>query len=334
MFHRVLAVLASFLGFHVQAQCPDFYFHETAADCPWAGVTRATTGVTDPTQLRAIFDEKVPGFMAEIDRDGNNKDLLNLWSLSSNIDQSNLTTGIKTIPENLLQYFVSLWNVPYNSDFTIGHAGLNHTYGYLLSNLYTPYGFKRARYVSGEIEAGFGLPESTFGGLPKEGTLLSNLTYFAGTIGFRDSTASMTELKSAIASGQIVTVPALADYAYCGLSVKRLVEVVQNSQFYLELRTDIVQFPNAQTHGSDTALLIYTVDFHAPGQEAKPRLVTAFPVQASFATGLFDPTNMMGDQLPIKLKYNLALPVTVPAELMVGKRFIFNESVSNRSLKR
>ncbi len=329
MFNRILVLISSFLGFHTQAQCPNLALHETAADCPWAEVTRATTGITDPTQLRSIIDEKAPGLMTQIDRDGTSRDLLGLWAQSRNIDESNLATGIKTIPENLVQYFVSLWNVPYNSDFTIGHAGLNHTYGYLLSNLYTPYGFKRARYVSGELEAGFGLPDGILGGMPKEGTLLSNLTLFAGSIAFRDSEVSLDDFYDAISSGQIVSVPELIDYPYCKLQVKRLVEVAQNTQFYLELRTDIVTFPNAQSRGANTALLIYSVDFHAPGQAPRPRLVTAFPVQASFATGLFDPTTMMGDQLPLKLKYNLALPVTVPAELMVGKRFILNESDSN-----
>src|SRR5205823_4357190 len=39
----------------------------------------------------------------------------------------------------------------------LAHAGMEHTYGYLFSVLKTSFGYKRARWVSGESERGFGL---------------------------------------------------------------------------------------------------------------------------------------------------------------------------------
>jgi hypothetical protein len=329
-FQVVATFIATLIGANAFAECPDLSLHETIQDCPWAQASRDTTGITDPDQLRAIVDKDIPGFMLQIDRDATSTGLLNLWGLSSNVDVSNLATGLVTIPKNIVQFFVSLWNVPYNTDFTQGSAALNHTYGYLFSNMYTPYGYKRARYVKGELESGFGITPGMFSGLPTDGTLLSNLTYFTGTIAFRDSPASSEDFQDAVTSGQIESIPELVKYPYSSLSVQRLIEVAQNSQFYLELRTDIVNFPHANTEGTNTALLIYSMDFHAPGQVSKPKIITAFPVGASFAAGIFNPT-LLGDNVALSLKYNAVLPVTVPAELMVGKRFIANESTSTRN---
>ncbi len=328
----LLGLLLSLMGFSAEAQCPNLALNETIQDCPWADITRSTADITDGAKIREIINSKAPTFMAQIDKDAYSPDLLNLWGLSSNIDVSNLATGIRTVPVNLLQYFVSLWNVPYNKDFSIGHAGLNHTYGYLLSNLNTPFGFKRARYVKGELEEGFGISDGMFSGAAKEGTLLSNLTSFAGTIAFRDSRRAQKNLLRAVRRGEITYIPELAHYNYGSLDKKRLVEVINNDQFYLELRTDIVNFPKTNTRGADTALLIYSMDYRPavhgiarlfPHRSA-PLLITAFPVQASFAAGLF--SQPMGDKVQLKLNYNAALPVTIPAELMVGKRFILNES--------
>ena len=79
--------------------CPNTLLNETAADCPWAQASRDTTNVSNPDLLRSIIDSDIPGFMAEIDRDGNSKALLGLWGLSSNIDASNIATGLHTIPD-------------------------------------------------------------------------------------------------------------------------------------------------------------------------------------------------------------------------------------------
>ena len=39
--------------------------------------------------------------------------------------------------------------------------------------------------------------------------------------------------------------------------------------------------------------------------------------------------DVFGNSVALKLKYNAVLPVSIPAEEMVGKRFILNESTSN-----
>ena len=226
--------------------------------------------------------------------------------------------------------------VPYNSDFTIGHAGLNHTYGYLFSTLQTPYGYKRARYVQGEIEAGFGIPSALFNGQSPRGTLLSNFTSFVGNIAFRNDGAQKTNFKNLLAGSEISALPELVNYPYSELKPTRLMEVVKTADYYLEIRTDIVPFTHTNDKGSDTALLVYSIDYHLATEPSDPRIITAFPVAASFATGIFDPAQMTdqanpSSQVQISLNYNAALPVTVPATEMVGKRYIYNEQPANRN---
>ncbi|WP_052067843.1 hypothetical protein [Rhodococcoides fascians] len=52
--------------------------------------------------------------------------------------------------------------VPGAFDFPIGHAGLIHVYGYLLSSVQTPYGRKRSRWLTADLANAFGLDSSFF----------------------------------------------------------------------------------------------------------------------------------------------------------------------------
>lgn len=280
-----------------------------------------------PEEMRAILDLNLPGFTAGLEKDATqNRDLINLWGMSRNIDESHLADGTHTVPVNVLQYLNSIFKVSYDETYTFGHAGLTHTYGYLMSNLQTPYGFKRARYVGGEMEAGFGLPAGTFSGLPTQGTLLSNLTNFIAPIAFRDHAEVMTD---AIKS----EVPEIATFDYSKLKPARLVEYIQNERFTLEIHTDIIPFTQTNSKGANTSLLVYSIDFHATGQNSQPRLITVFPVQSTFASGVFLPAGL-GDQVAIKLNYNAALPINIPVDQMVGKRFIADEDSSEHTSSR
>jgi hypothetical protein len=311
--------------------CPDLAKRETMEDCPWADASRAIENLHDANAIRSVLAEKIPGFLPEIEADAKARDILNLWGLSRNIDESNLSTGLKTVPPSFLEFLAHEWKVPFNPSFTEGHAGATHTYGYLMSTMSTPYGYKRARYVRGETEQGFGLPDRTLSGIPTRGTLLMNLTQFAGRIAFRDNEASELELTHALENPAVTKVLSLYRYDYASLKPKRLVEIVDNEKFYLELRTDIVNFPHPNRRGTNTALLIYSIDFREKNSFddgaalAHPKLITAFPVDANFAKGLFNPAQL-GEKVHVNLKYNAVLPVSVPANELVGRRFILNES--------
>nr|WP_296777435.1 hypothetical protein [Rhodococcus sp. (in: high G+C Gram-positive bacteria)] len=53
-------------------------------------------------------------------------------------------------------------DVPDAFYFPIGHAGLMHVYGYLLSSVDTPYGLKRKRWLTADLANAFGLEPSFF----------------------------------------------------------------------------------------------------------------------------------------------------------------------------
>ncbi len=289
---------------------------------PWFEVTRTIEGMEDPARIKEAIEAGIPGFLRQLEQDHETPLLFQLWGMSRNIDESHLSTGRRTVSPAVLKALNSIWNVNYDSSYIYGHAGLTHTYGYLLSNLETPFGHKRLRYTRNEIEAGFGLPAGLFSGRPPKGTLFSNLTLFAGKIAFRDHEPAVKLLDEAI--GQIGrTAPLeLLSYPFGSLKVRRLVEWTRNDQFTLELRTDIVTFPRPNTAGRNTALLIYSVVYKKDGKDrARPRLITVFPVDAGFANNLFK-ADGLGDRVPFKLKYNASVQGELNPALLVGRRFI------------
>ena len=106
------------------------------------------------------------------------------------------------------------------------------------------------------------------------------------------------------------------------LKVRRLVEWTRNDAFTLELRTDIVSFPRANTAGRNTALLIYSIVYKKDGKDrARPRLITVFPVDSGFANNLFKAEGL-GERVPFKLKYNASVQGDLNPALLVGRRFI------------
>lgn len=56
------------------------------------------------------------------------------------------------------------------------NAGLAHAYCYLMSDAWTPYGFKRDRWLDGQLERALGVERGRLRPLPARGTLLGNLT--------------------------------------------------------------------------------------------------------------------------------------------------------------
>jgi hypothetical protein len=313
IFNALFSLILSIFGYSSQAKDADQIWYDTA---------QKMAAATSHEEMSEILNRYLPGFISGMEKDSTqNRNLLDLWGLSRNIDESHLSTGTRTVPANVIQFLNSILKVNYDTNSVFGHAGLTHTYGYLMSNLQTPFGFKRARYVAGELEAGFGLPAGIFSGLPTQGTLLSNLTNFAGMIAFRDHPELQQYLKT--------EVPAIANFEFHKLNSQRLIELIQTERYTLELRTDIVPFTENNNKGKNASLLVYSLDFHARGQKPQPRLITVFPVEKNFASGIFSPSGL-GDQVAIKLKYNASLPITIPAEQMIGKRFIANENTTTQ----
>jgi polar amino acid transport system substrate-binding protein len=194
------------------------------------------------------------------------------------------------------------------------HAGLSHTYGYMLSNLVTPYGLKRARWTRRDLEDGLGLPRGTLGPAPREGSLLGNVTAAFGGIAFCDDPERLADVRKA--AGSVSSAAALG--LECkSLDVRRLRETVRlvngSDTRTVELRTDVVRFKQlpAEAGNTNSFLLVYSlVDSARPG----PRLISGFPVSQDYVDALFDPAKL-GEDRPVRVRYNGYVAELVDREL-------------------
>jgi hypothetical protein len=212
----------------------------------------------------------LPDLIAQAKKDARDPDMLAVWGKSINFDEHAKAVIVDT--GTLTALFTAAKVAP-------GHAGVTHTYGYLTSTLVTPYGYKRDRWTSGEIERGFGLPAGYLSPAPPTGTLLSNATAFARAIAFRGEERAR---KSSILN----TKP------------RRLTETAGS----VSIRTDIVPY----LHG-EGALLVYSWrDLKAK----RSYLITMFPVDAKFADALFDPAGL-GEGKPVVARFNGDIPLLV-----------------------
>src|SRR5437660_421137 len=127
-----------------------------------------------------LLKKHCPPIHRQIVADGNTPGLLSFWGRSANVDEN---VGETIVHPAILQAIGQLAGVPMRGRFV--HAGLQHTYGYLFSLIDTPYGAKRDRWLTTDLENGFGLDPTLLGDRPRKGTLLGNLTWFIGRIVFR-----------------------------------------------------------------------------------------------------------------------------------------------------
>jgi hypothetical protein len=269
-----------------QSTCPAA--DETAEDCPWAGLARDLAPLNDE-QVSAELRAREPELYSRIEADSR-LGWTELWGQSINYDE--LAHGVIIDPK-ILRVLHSWIGAPMPSaDAKIAHAGTEHTYGYLFSNLKTPFGFKRARWVEPAIDQGFAL-NGAITPLPKEGSLFSNVTYFTGRIAFRNEPDRLAVLKAGDAS-----IPAsLKNFDYGSLHVTRLVENLEAPR-KITIRTDFVPFTHAPTGDANSYLLIYSVIDGGPA-----RLITAFPIKKSFVKMATDPAHL-GKDREIITRYN------------------------------
>lgn len=276
------------------AQCPDHSSGEKQEDCPWAELARNLETVPENAILRLI-EAELPAMYNSMNSDSKPGTWLSLWGKSINFDE-----GKKAIIVNpkVITQFDQFFRQPTLKvqDKQIAHAGVEHTYGYLLSNLQTAYGFKRARWVHGTLDTGFGLPAGTLAPLPTQGTLLSNVTYFAGRIAFRDEAPALELLKSISGVSS-----ALLNYDFGKLKTARLEETIQTPSGPVVIRTDFVALPKKVETNSHW--LIYSVRDARKGAPRNSQLITAFPVEASFMDGALKP-ELLGEDKPISTRYN------------------------------
>ncbi len=314
--------------------CPVVSEKETELDCPWAGIARdlEATLKTDPNpetaQIRVLdrLTEIAPDYLDRLSHEGKTSGAMKLlWGRSINFDEG--AKGI-IVPNAVLDAVLARAGVlprgagvdSVNAE-RIAHAGFEHTYGYLLSNLKTTYGYKRLRWVRPDIENGFGLPTGTIAPLPKKGGLFSNVTYFSGSIAFRGDSRAEEAARKMMSTTKGVSRD-LHAFNFKSLHGRRLTEVLKlDGGRTVEIRSDFVPFTTSvgDTTGGNAEFLIYSV---LDSAEKLPYLITAFPISKGFSDSAVNPKGL-GDNQTIITRYNAWIPgVTESKKTLSGTRSV------------
>lgn len=180
------------------------------------------------------------------------------------------------------------------------HAGLMHTYGYLFSTLWTPFGYKRARWVDGELERGLHLPDGILGPTPRSGTLFANVTCVLAGLAFDGPPGKELARDCALFAAPEIKLALVAPH-----------ETWREHVRDVTLKTDL--FALSPGH----YLLVYSME-----RDGRQGLLTSFPVDEQMARSLrAQPT---GDAVPIVARYNAAvrgldMPTTGSRRYLSGK---------------
>ncbi len=281
---------------------------ETEEDSPWSGITRKLlSDVQVNIPVLVTLRTLVPELCQKMDSDSSLQSYKDLWGKSINFDQEAKKTIVNTeILKNLAVLFGSadyaeMDKTPGGS--SIVHAGLAHTYGYLFSNAKTQYGYKRERWVRGEMEKGLGMPEGPVHPIPPKGTLFVNATYLFGKIAFRQEPERLKVLSAHAAQVS----PAIRNLNLGKFGLTRVVETIQMKSSQgpdrkIEIRTDLVPFVQS-SGGANTHMLVYSIH---DSMEKGAVLISGFPVNSEFVKSITSSENI-GENKPIQLKYNAYL---------------------------
>lgn len=254
--------------------------YTTAQDQYWNDLTMES--IEAKTSILNVLQENNPALYAQILKDSKDPYLPMQWGQSLNFD-----SGAKKIivEEKIIADLQQLFNI--KNDNKIVHAGIIHTYGYLFSTIDTPFGFKRKRWIDPAVNKGFELTGNSLSPETIDGGMLSNVTYFAGMLAFKNK-SDLSLLKNV--SNEVFT------YNYSQLKYDRLEEVLKD----YTIVTTFVPFLNSV----NDYLLIYSVVSHL---DKKEQLITVFPVNAESYKKAVAQENLGTDQ-KISLRYNAYLP--------------------------
>ena len=270
---------------------------------------KAKANRLSPADLQA----ECPWLCRQIASDAACRGLFDLWSLSSNFDE---LAGVAIVEPAVLAAIGEIAGIPLVG--SIVHAGLQHTYGYLLSTIVTPYGYKRDRWVSPYLEQAFGLPPDALGPAPTEGTLLANATLIAGLGAFRGDESAIKRLRR---------IAPAASKPIRKLDFKKFQQTRITESLYLRdaagrfrsvrIRTDLIPFPHPVAGTQDNALLIYSV---ADSSQRGAQLVTLFPVGPAMVADLTR-QDRFGSSVEIRTRFNAFVP-GVSGQTLKGRRVL------------
>ena len=253
--------------------------------------------------LRA-FKDCLPAMAAQMKTD-RKCDFFKLWGECENYDEYAQETIVDPKLLNLIGRAAG-YRIRSGGAY---HAGLVHTYGYLLSTLNTRFGFKHERWTDGALEKGLGLSPCQLWSQERSYSLFQNVSFLLYRI-IRENGGILKRVNLSRTN----VCPELAEYDYGALQTQSLVENVQAGRKRWTIRSRIVTLPNIVGQ----KLLVYTIQ-----AGRKPEmLVTAFPVSSKAADQLL--SDDIGEGRPIRLRYN-AFISKFPADAC-GSRLAFTWS--------
>ena len=192
----------------------------------------------------------MPRLFRHLRRVGKERSVLTRWGRSVNTDEF---ANQDIVAPDILSLLGEIIGVPMRPPGF--HAGIQHTYGYLLSRIATPYGFKRDRWIQSTIEGGFGLPRQSLQALPRRGTLLGNLTIFLSRLSLRDQPP--VKIVGSMAN---FNVSELDDVKGCRIEESFQLRSGSGTRHRdLQLRTDLFPFPRPTSDDRDRSLLVYSI---------------------------------------------------------------------------
>jgi len=253
-------------------------------DAYWARLVKKTE---KKMSILDVLKQENPHLYQQIDSDSKDPNLVHFWGKSYNFD-----SGAKKqiISDAIIADLQKKFKV--ENDNRIVHAGITHTYGYLFSVLDTPYGYKRKRWIEPTLNYGFALSANSLAPDTLRGALLSNVTYFAGKIAFKQESD-----KEAL--DHLINVSdELKNFDYKRLQTTYLEEEISGSP--VTLRTALVKLPFKRAEEENDALLIYSVWNQKEKNEV---LITAFPIKKDAFNKIIDPSGL-GKNQPIAVRYN------------------------------
>lgn len=232
-----------------------------------------------------VLEENHPALYNQIITDAKDPYLPMFWGQSFNFD-----SGAKKIivDPKIIGELQARFNI--KNDNNIVHAGIIHTYGYLFSVINTPYGYKRKRWIAPTLNFAFNMEANSLSPEAIEGGMFSNITFFAGSLAFKDKT-QLSLLKNV--ANEVFT------FDYSKLDVTRVEEILPE----YTLVTTLVKLPRKKAGEENDYLLIYSTISKKLNKEL---LVTAFPVnQDSYNKIVASET--LGPNQKITLRYNAYL---------------------------
>ena len=201
------------------------------------------------TPILVLLKQENPHLYKQIEQDSKDLELTSFWGKSYNFD-----SGAKKqiIDEAIIGDLQGLFQI--KNDNLIVHAGITHTYGYLFSVLNTPYGFKRKRWIDPTLNLAFSFSGKSLSPETLEGGLLSNITYFAGTIAFK-----LPKDREALKSLKNVSTE-VKHFDFSKLSIVTLEEEINQAGTSVQtLRTTLVKLPFKRADEENDYLLIYSI---------------------------------------------------------------------------